>query len=413
MAKRAVVIGIDKYAGPKIEKLSGAVLDAEEIYQVLTQNGKFVIKDEHFLINENATSYNIRTAISDLFWHSDEKCGTALIFFAGHGRHDHLGYGYLIPHDVDLNAPYIKGICIQELKRLFIDSKVNTSAILILDCCYSGIATGARGDGAQEVDAIRGLLSDVLRSDDTGSGRFILASARADEKAREKKQKHTRGSEEEHVHGIYSFHLIEALRGAAADKNGYVSLGNVIRHIDNVFRSNDPDGIPPISGAGIDMDGIWLTEIAERVTEHLRERYGLIGSFITSGTPGNLLAAIDEIIDLESRGAGAKELLSGYVERIEPLMAEFTPKCQQWWFNNGSILRRDPDIDQRRCGIVRDLLTDLSIENYRNRNLGERGFLTEIVEAIVTDQNYRAVTKYMRDQKPAPRIGRENIRAPT
>jgi hypothetical protein len=29
-AKRAVVIGIDQYARPKIEKLSGAALDAEE-----------------------------------------------------------------------------------------------------------------------------------------------------------------------------------------------------------------------------------------------------------------------------------------------------------------------------------------------------------------------------------------------
>jgi hypothetical protein len=68
-----------------------------------------------------------------------------------------------------------------------------------------------------------------------------------------------------------------------------------------VFRTIDPGGIPPISGAGIDMNGIWLTEIAEKVIEHLTERYNLIESFLTCGSARDLLAAIDEIIDLETR----------------------------------------------------------------------------------------------------------------
>jgi hypothetical protein len=62
--KRAVVIGIDNYAGPGIEKLSGAVLDAQEVCQVLRDNGGFKVKDEHLLINRDATSENIRSAIS-------------------------------------------------------------------------------------------------------------------------------------------------------------------------------------------------------------------------------------------------------------------------------------------------------------------------------------------------------------
>jgi len=66
-AKRAVVIGVDSYKNPKIEKLSGAVLDAREIYEVLTENGGFTITDQHFLTNSDATLENIRAAISDLF----------------------------------------------------------------------------------------------------------------------------------------------------------------------------------------------------------------------------------------------------------------------------------------------------------------------------------------------------------
>jgi uncharacterized caspase-like protein len=148
-SKRAVVIGIDKYAVSKIEKLSGAVRDATELCQVLKENGQFKIPDEHFLIDGRATSENIRSAISDLLWRSTEKEEIGLFYFAGHGGHDHLGYGYLLPHDIDINAPFVKGIRLQELKNLFLDSNVNTTAIMILDCCYSGIATGARSSPDQ------------------------------------------------------------------------------------------------------------------------------------------------------------------------------------------------------------------------------------------------------------------------
>jgi hypothetical protein len=318
-----------------------------------------------------------------------------------------LDYGYLLPHDADVNAPFVKGICIQELKRLFLDSKVNTSAIMILDCCYSGIATG-RG-GPEDVKAIK-RLGDFL-IENTGSGRFILASARAEEKAREKKQRHARG-EEEHIHGLYSFHLIEALRGAAADKDGaaYVSLGDVIRHIGDVFRENDPGGIPPISAAGIDMDGIWLTAIPELVTQHLEERYELVDFLIGNKTPRDLLNAIDEIIDLRSRGGGGKGKLEDYLKQIDELVRGLQRKCSNWWNMNSSNLNRDREIDKRRFDVLKDVLTDLNVENYLNRDQSTRGFLTDIVEAIVKDQNYRAVTKYMRDEKRAPRIGGENVK---
>ena len=79
---------------------------------------------------------------------------------------------------------------------------------------------------------------------------------------------------------------------------------------------------------------------------------------------------------------------------------------------NSSILNRDKDIDKQRWfNILGEILTDLSVENYRKRDQSTRGFLTEIVEAIVKDDNYRTVTKYMRDERRAPRIGSENIRA--
>src|SRR6266850_1322651 len=87
--KRAVVIGINEYADQKLNLL-GAVNDAEEIRKLLRESDEFTIDTKHFLTNKNATSDNIRQAISDLLWKSEEKCDTALLYFAGHGRRDHL-----------------------------------------------------------------------------------------------------------------------------------------------------------------------------------------------------------------------------------------------------------------------------------------------------------------------------------
>jgi hypothetical protein len=309
-----------------------------------------------------------------------------------------LNYGYLLPYDADVDAPFVKGICIQELKRLFLESKVNSAAIIILDCCYSGIATTSRGGSSEDVKAIYSL-NELLQSGDTGSGRFILASARADEKAREKKQKHAPDGDE-HVHGLYSFHLIEALKGQAADEHGYVSLGSVIRHIDDVFRTTHPVSIPPISAAGVDMDGIWLTVIPSKVAEHLEQRYTLIAEFINNNTARNILCAIDQIIDLENRGTGKKEKITEYLVQIDESIKGFRPKCVAWWFDNSSNLRGDPYVDNIRWfPVLQDVLTDLTIENYRKRDRRTRGFLTEIIEAIVEGRDYRSVTKYMEDDK--------------
>jgi hypothetical protein len=173
-----------------------------------------------------------------------------------------------------------------------------------------------------------------------------------------------------------------------------------------------PEALAPILAAGIDMDGIWLTAIAERVSEHLEKRYDLIAASINVKTPRDLLTAIDEIIDLESRGAGDKQKLTEFLKQIDESVEDFKQKCSDWWYMNNSTLYRDPDVDRKRWFVaLQELLTDLTVENYRKRDLRTRGFLTEIVEAIVNDQNYRAVTKYMRDEKRAPRIGSESIRA--
>jgi hypothetical protein len=396
-ARRAVVIGIDDYPGPKIETLCGAVLDATEVHQVLTENGRFEITKEHFLTNTKATSENIRSAISDLFWRSYDKEDIAIFYFAGHGIHDHLDNGYLLPYDVDIDAPFVKGISIQEFKNLFLASKINATAIMILDCCYSGIATQGRS-GPDRGDAIK-KFDNVLGSRSSGSGQFILASARADERAREEEMTHTDGCK--HVHGKYSFHLIEALRGVAGGDSGQVSLSEVINHIDRVFPA-------PFSARGMGMDGIWLTNIPEKLAALLNERYDQIESFINNKMPRGTLVAIERIKHLQGRGIGDKQKLENYLLRICKQLAEYSLKTREWWIYNNPDLY-DPDIDSNSYDVLGSVMTDLTIENYCNQDKWMRGVIIEAVEAAVRGKDYQSVARFIRDVKLAPLIASVDV----
>src|SRR4029077_7303352 len=137
----------------------------------------------------------------------------------------------------------------------------------------------------------------------------------------------------------------------------------IVRHIDDVFRANYPDAIPPISAAGIDMNGIWLTGITERVTAYLKDRLEKIDGWIGNRTLRESLTAIDEIIDLQNRGSGDRDRLTDYFKKIDEIMNEVARKFQDWWFDNGSPLKRYSDVDNEKWDLLEDFLTDLIVEN--------------------------------------------------
>ncbi|MEI2762218.1 caspase family protein [Methanothrix soehngenii] len=73
-----------------------------------------------------------------------------LIYYSGHGKLDHAGKLHLAT--TNTNAKYLKStsISINFIKDLLDDSRT-TKVILILDCCYSGLA----GEALREVDFMK------------------------------------------------------------------------------------------------------------------------------------------------------------------------------------------------------------------------------------------------------------------
>lgn len=167
--RRAVIVGIDKYASPTAAPgaaapsaagrptrsgwtdLDGAVNDAEAIRQVIVSRFGFRESDVHVLTNAEASRDRIVAAIRTRLIDPAASGDVSFFFYAGHGSQvknslsaeaDKMDES-LVPADANAGRPDIRD---KELARLFneaLDKKVALTAIL--DSCHSGSI--ARGVG--------------------------------------------------------------------------------------------------------------------------------------------------------------------------------------------------------------------------------------------------------------------------
>lgn len=333
--KRGVIVGINDYRDDSIEKLSGAVNDATEVREILSHTGQFKIEDKHFLTNKEATCRGIRAAISNLFWDSEE-CDIALFFFSGHGRRDHLEQGYLLPYDADYSSPFVNGIGIQELKQLFLAARPKASCIMLLDCCYSGIAAAGDRGASEDAEAAKHFIEDLSLSDlkSSGQGRYIFAASGAERKAREMNFSHFGG--DKHPHGVFSFHLIEALRSGLKGDFGQTSLAALRSHLTNIlpedhkpcFCANDEKG----------ADRIILAVAEEEMLAHITKKLATIEDCLKDKKPRDVMTAIRLLHELDSLGRTIEQI-APHVETIDALLSEWEGDVYSWWFENYPLIR--------------------------------------------------------------------------
>jgi hypothetical protein len=386
--KRAVVIGINKYRQEGFDRLSGAVLDATEIHDILKNNGDFEIDANHFLTDEDATGDNIRAAISDLFWKS-ESCEIALFYYAGHARRDYLGDGYLVPHDADPAAPFAKGIRFAELRELFFKSKTKQTAIMILDCCYSGMMA-ERGDGNDQVEDLQArLLPPEITNG--GSGRFIYTAAGANQKAREMARVHADGSE--HVHGLLTFHLIEALNvgetGKTRDEHGQISLFRLEEHI---LKAYEGETQKPVAFSCKDTarDKIYLARNKEIYTQHLKAELRYVEDRIAEGDPVPVIRAIRKLKDLGKRQIE----ITQYLDKIRELMPEHQQALIRWWLKNREIVW-EKTRDSWSFKILDDVLNCFDIDSIMMLDEMQINCMCIVLGHIKTNSDLLTISRFL------------------
>ena len=145
MAKRAVLIGINKYQVPGAD-LRGCVNDVNNLQKVLLQYYGFAGKDITVLTDLKATKKVMQAAIQKLLAGS-KKGDVLLLHYSGHGSNVPDDNGdeadkreeILCPTDLDWKDPFRD----DWLRKTFDNLKAGVSLTVIMDCCHSGSNTRA------------------------------------------------------------------------------------------------------------------------------------------------------------------------------------------------------------------------------------------------------------------------------
>src|SRR5262249_17593237 len=132
--------GIDRYALPRIPRLSYAVADARAVAESLPRFG-FEAGRIVLLENEAATREAIHRALTSEFG-AMQRDDRLFVFFALHGEirpHRNGEEGYLLPFDADLTNLPLSAIPMADLAQ--IGQRCPAKHVLFtLDTCFSGYA---------------------------------------------------------------------------------------------------------------------------------------------------------------------------------------------------------------------------------------------------------------------------------
>jgi hypothetical protein len=239
MAKRALLIGIDKYKN--YPRLSGCVNDVNAMAPLLEQNfDKTTNFDCHSLISgrDRVGRKDMISAINDLL---APGVDVALFYFAGHGAGTTNDVS-LVSADGDSVEPGVP------LSLLLGKAQAATEeikqVIIILDCCHAGGGGGNAMIGPN-IAIVRRRLA-------------VLAAARDDQIAKETPE----------GRGQFSALLCGALEGGAADVRGKVTLATVYAYLAECFGAWDQR---PTFKANLE-ESYELRQTAPLVSiEHLRQ----------------------------------------------------------------------------------------------------------------------------------------------
>ena len=206
MHKRALLVGIDHY--DHVSGLSGCVRDVEAVADVLATNGDGSPNYDCQLLMSPGTTHPITRAFLRQKWeelfHSFE--GDVFFYFSGHGAPTTVG-GYLVTQDATTGDP---GLAMNDLLLLANGSKAK-SALLVLDCCFSGSLgnpPNLQPQGSMDQAQLR-------------EGVTVLAASRPAQVAMEVDG-----------HGVFTELFVGALNGGAADVRGRVSAASVYAYVE-------------------------------------------------------------------------------------------------------------------------------------------------------------------------------------
>jgi hypothetical protein len=251
-AKRyAIVIGVDQYADTQITTLGGASNDAKALAKALVQYAGFPDEQVTLLASDQPeerqpTRGNILRRLSNLAA-VIPKDGLLLLSFAGHGI-ERGGQAFLLPSDslvsIDVDLLEQTAINVSQIKDRIKKIGV-TQVLLILDACRNDPVGRANADNPLTPAYTRGFNFDVRNREVQAFA--TLYATEVGHRAYEYKEK---------KQGYFTWILVEALRGAAANAQGEVTLAGLVKYL----QERVPKRVLQDLGAGKDQKPFAVVE---------------------------------------------------------------------------------------------------------------------------------------------------------
>ena len=278
MAKRAVLIGINKYQIPGSD-LNGCVNDVKNLSGALRMYYGFADKDITTLTDAQATKKAMERAIKKLVA-SGRKGDVLLLHYSGHGSNvpddngdeaDHRDE-ILCPTDLDWKDPFRD----DWLRKTFNKLRKGVSLTAIMDCCHSGTITRAMLPpdapvrerflpcpldfmATESGRKLRGAVRGQLRKASKGKSRksdivhaeipeLLITGCRA-----------TQTSADAHIGGTYNgaltYYLVESIKEA----EGRLTYRELHRRTTAKLKAEDFDQIPQLEGQRTSFDRQFLS----------------------------------------------------------------------------------------------------------------------------------------------------------
>ena len=224
----AVVIGISTFQNSGVNPLNYTDDDALSVYDYLITEGGFPKENVILLLDEEATTVNIRRALGEFLSRNAAKDDLVFIYFAGHGAperdpasNDADGYSkYIVTYDTDPASLYSTAFPMTEIATIF-DRIYAEKIVFFIDSCYSGASGGRTFSGEEGGRAMN--ISDNFLTEMSGKGRLIITASDANEISLEK---------DELGHGVFTYYMLEGLKGAGdTDSNGYITVDELYSYL--------------------------------------------------------------------------------------------------------------------------------------------------------------------------------------
>ncbi len=220
MNKYAILIGNGNFPNePKLNTLRCPLLDVDGLEQVLKNEARgdfnevVVLKDQRHHEIERGLNRMLNQA---------QKQDLVLVYYSGHGKQSKSGQLYLTSLDTEVTILNSTAVGLNKVYE-FINDSACQKIILILDCCYSGVAGRAfKGD----------IESELKQINTRSRGTYLITASTEIQVAVE-------NSEDDY--SLFTKHLITGLETGAADKNtdGQITIDELYQYVhDKVLAEN-------------------------------------------------------------------------------------------------------------------------------------------------------------------------------